>query len=252
MDKKISKNVNQYIFVLQGWGAPKELYLPIKNQLQNNYNVILFDMPAIGENKLNEVWHLDNWVNWVIDFIKSYVNENDKVILFGHSFGGRIIIKMLGQKKSLPFNISKIILCDSAGIKPKKNVKIYSKIYSYKLLKIFKKPLLFLSNIIFPYLNEKLKNYYQNVGSSDYKKLSNNMKKTFSNIVNEDLTKYLNFINIETLIIWGKQDKDTPISDAYVMNKMIKNSHLEILDNAMHYPFLEKPVNFAKILDKYL
>ncbi len=37
----------------------------------------------------------------------------------GHSYGGRVIIKLAGSMK-VPFEIEKIVLVDSAGVLPKK------------------------------------------------------------------------------------------------------------------------------------
>ena len=63
---------------------------------------------------------------------------------------------------------------------------------------------------------------------------------------------YLKYINNETLLIWGEKDQATPIKDAYKMNYLIKNSGLVIIKNATHFCYMEYPMYFKIILNKYL
>ena len=65
------------------------------------------------------------------------------------------------------------------------------------------------------------------------------MHKTFQNITKENLKKYYKNINTDTLIIWGSKDKDTPLKDAYLLNKIIKKSKLIIYNEASHFSYLE-------------
>jgi len=65
------------------------------------------------------------------------------------------------------------------------------------------------------------------------------MKITFKNIVNEDLKPYLKNIKSRTLLIWGDKDDATPVKDAYIMNKYIKDSELIVLEGATHFSYLE-------------
>ena len=58
-------------------------------------------------------------------------------------------------------------------------------------------------------------------------------------------------IKIPTLIIWGKEDNITPIQDAYIMQKEIKNSELKIF-NCGHGIYYEKPKEFIETILKFL
>ena len=124
---------------------------------------------------------------------------------------------------------------DGAGIKKKRNFKKILKQNCYKLLKKI--------SIIMPQgLKKKYLTCLLNIFASvDYKVLNNNMRKTFSNIVNEDLTNYLKDIDIETLLIWGENDQDTPLNDGILMNKLIKDSGLVTIKNGTHYVYLDAP-----------
>ena len=78
------------------------------------------------------------------------------------------------------------------------------------------------------------------------------MREVFKNTVNEDLRKYLPSINVPTLLIWGENDTDTPLSDGRIMEKMIKDSGLVILKGAGHYSYLDNYNQFIRVLYKFL
>ena len=128
-----------------------------------------------------------------------------------------------------------MILIDVAGIKRKKTLKIFLKEKIFKLINYLTKNK----------YKEKLTKIF---ASSDYKELPVTMRKTFKNIINEDLTKYYKEIKNETLIIWGEKDIDTPLKDAKLLEKVIKNSALIIYKNRTHYSYLEEPYLTNKII----
>ena len=127
--------------------------------------------------------------------------------------------------------VEKLVLVDSAGIKPRRGIKYRLKILMHKILKKFGKGL---------------------KGSKDYRALSPVMKKTFQNVVNYDETYLLSDITADTAIFWGDKDKDTPLYMARKLNKKIKSSHLFLLTNAGHFSYLDNSGYFLKILSAFI
>ena len=78
------------------------------------------------------------------------------------------------------------------------------------------------------------------------------MKGTLSKVIKEDLKKYLSHISVETLIIWGRDDEETPYTDALYMHKKIPNSGLVTFDDVGHFPYLERKNYFKLVLKKFL
>ena len=78
------------------------------------------------------------------------------------------------------------------------------------------------------------------------------MKKVFVKIVNEDLTPFMGAITQPTLLIWGENDATTPLSDAKIMNKLIKDSGLVVLKGAGHYSFLDRYGDFMAAFKYFL
>lgn len=61
------------------------------------------------------------------------------------------------------------------------------------------------------------------------------MRKTFVNVVNQDLTPLLSGIKNDTLLIWGDKDTATPLEYAKLMEKKMPNAGLAVLEGAGHF-----------------
>ncbi len=239
------KGEGEYVFILHGWGTKKEVHSNMADIISQKYKVVALDLAGFGESdEPKEPWKIDDYVDFVIDFIEKFSPK--KVILLGHSNGGRIIIK-LANRTDLPFEIDKIVLMGSAGIKPKRTMKYYFKVYSYKTIKFL------LTNPPLKYIFPKaIESYKNKVGSADYRSASDIMKRTLTLCVNEDLTPILKNIKQETLLVWGENDTATPLSDGKIMEREIKNSGLVTLKNAGHYSFIDQQFTFNKVIMSFL
>ncbi len=78
------------------------------------------------------------------------------------------------------------------------------------------------------------------------------MRGTFSRVVNEDLTPYLSSIKSPSLLIYGSEDRDTPVALAKIMEQKIPDAGLVVLENAGHYSFLDQYAQYMKIVKVFL
>jgi len=92
----------------------------------------------------------------------------------------------------------------------------------------------------------------KNAGSADYKALPDFMKPVFVRVVNTHLDNLLPKIKCPVLLIWGQNDRDTPLYMANKMRRKIPDSGLVVLEGAGHYVFLDKPVEFYAIVNEFL
>lgn len=234
-----SPESDEAVVMLHGWGANIELFKNAAEPIATKYLVAAPDMPGFGETPEPPFpWQVDDYTDFVVEFIKNLGLK--KVILLGHSFGGRVIIKLV-TRDNLPFTVSRIILVDAAGIRPEKTPEQERK---EKIMKIGKKLL-----SATPKLVEKMQSM---VGSADYKAASPLMKKVLINVVNEDLSHLLPKISAETLLIWGTLDTATPIKDAEMMESLIPDAGLARIEGVGHFSFLENPIVFDAIIESYL
>lgn len=225
------------LILLHGWGCDRKIFSHLVSNLLDHFTIYTIDLPGFGDSdEPLKPYKLDDYVNLLTNFIIQ--NNIISPIILGHSFGGRIAIRYTSKT-----NITnKLILVDSAGIKPKNYFLVKLKIFKYKT----KKKWLKLTKNVNAYL--KLIN---SSGSNDYQNATPIMKQTLSKITKEHLEKDLKQIKTNTLIIWGKYDNTTPISDGKRINKLLVNSGLVVL-NAGHFPHLEKPNQFLSIVKSYL
>jgi pimeloyl-ACP methyl ester carboxylesterase len=77
------------------------------------------------------------------------------------------------------------------------------------------------------------------------------MRQTFVKVVNQDLRGYLPQITAPTLLVWGDEDKDTPLEHGRIMEKEIPDAGLVVFNGAGHYSYLDKLNDFNVIAAKF-
>lgn len=242
----IVEGEGETILMLHGWGSNILPFNPLIKHLSPYYKVYALDMPGFGQSEEPQTaWGVDEFVNFIIKFTQEMKIE--KAILVGHSFGGECIIK-LANIESLPFQINKIILMGSAGIRRPKTLKQKIKIRTYKLGKWFLKlkPI----QLLYP---DALENFQSKSGSADYRAASPLMRQSFVKVVNEVLEeRYFTNVKPSTLLIWGENDTATPIKDGQYMENTMRDAGLVTVKNAGHYVFLDQTFTVHKVIDSFL
>lgn len=233
------------VLLLHGWGSNADAFGPAIKSLAENHEVIALDFPGFGQSDMPpEPWCVDDYTDFVIEFIKEMGVKS--LSLIGHSFGGRVIIK-LANRDNLPFEIHKLVLVDSAGIKPKKSLKTRIRQRIYKICKGFLS--IGFMKKLFPNAIDALQGKF---GSADYKSAPPVLRQTLVRVVNEDLTHLLPTIKQSTLLFWGDKDTATPLTDAKTMEKLIPDAGLVTVEGAGHFSFAEQPYLFRRVLHSFL
>jgi pimeloyl-ACP methyl ester carboxylesterase len=241
---KITGDGENTVIMLQGWGTDLGIYDSVANSINEKYRFVQFDFPGFGgSDEPREAWDVDAYADFFCRFMQAL--QIKKATLIGHSYGGRVIIK-LAARESIPFEIERIVLIDSAGILPKKSAWQKAKIKKYKILK----KILNLK-VIYTLFPEVVDDWRSRQGSADYRNATPVMRQCLVMAVNEDLTELLPKIRQDTLLIWGDKDTATPIGDAKLMEERIPNSGLAVLEGSGHFSFLEQPAVFRNIMKSY-
>ncbi|MCL1816904.1 MAG: alpha/beta hydrolase [Clostridiales bacterium] len=228
------------LVLLHGWGVERSVFSHLQEHFSCHMQVWSLDFPGFGEsNDPPKAWGVNDYADFTKDFCRIMRLDNPSIL--GHSFGGRVAIVLAAQG----FGV-KLVLTDAAGLKPKRNAVYYIRVYSYKAAKkVMSLP--------------GLKRWYEAVlnlwlrrnPSGDYVKALGIMRSVFVKVVNEDLGPLLPRINIPTLLMWGENDNDTPLTDGKKMEKLIPDSGLVVFKGAGHYPFLEQPEYFYRVLKSF-
>lgn len=231
------------IVMLPGWGCNTTHYQKIQTHLAQKFKVYAVDLPGYGLSPAPVMpWNTENYAELISAFISKL--QISKPILLGHSLGGKIAIYLTAKHLIAS---QKLILISSAGIKTRKKIKYYCKIYFYKICKyIATLPLLRTK------LEPKLESYRKKTGSQDYRNASGVMRATLVKLVNEDLRDLLPAIDVPTLLLWGEKDIDTPLTSGQIMQQLIPHAQLVTFINAGHFPFLDDFTKFITSMDNFL
>jgi pimeloyl-ACP methyl ester carboxylesterase len=230
------------VLLLHGWANDAETMRPMAGVVKDlGFRVFSIDLPGFGLSDMPEIpWGVDDYVNLVAKLLDELAIE--QVSIIAHSFGGRIAIKLGAFHPKL---IDKLILVDSAGIKPARSMGYWMTVSFTKLIRGI---IRFLPKPIDEFLRLNL---LSKMGSRDYRN-AGKLRDTFVKVVNEDLRQYLPSLIFPVLLVWGELDGETPLSDGRLMERLIPNSQLEVIQGAGHHCFLENPEAFLKIITPFL
>ena len=218
-------NGSNHIVFLHGWGGEINSFKLVCKYLNFDYKALFIDFPPFGKSSEMEIpWTIFDYAEATLNIMR--LEKFEQPIIVGHSFGGRVACLLASGGFA-----KKLMLVDSAGLKPKRSLKFYVKSACNKI---------------------KKKLGCKNIkGSKDYNSLSPIMKKTFVNIVNTFLEKYVIHINVPTIIFWGAKDKDTPLYMAKCFKNLIKSCELIVVKNAGHFSYLDDLNTFVKVLNLF-
>ncbi len=239
----IDEGEGEVLLMLHGWGASCEAYRGIINAVSHRFRCIAPDFPGCGQSDImKEPWTLDNYTDFVQKFITALSLTNP--IMFGHSHGGRVTMKMAADGTVNP---SKIILLDAAGLIPKKTLKQKTRARNFKIIKkVLTLPPLKKSC---EGLLERARAHY---GSADYNAAPPVLRQTLVSLVNTDIRDILPNIKASTLLIWGENDTATPLADAKIIESLIKDCGLCVIEGAGHWSFVENPALAHAIIKSFL
>lgn len=229
------------LVLLHGWGANIESVVPIINAIDPKYHVYAYDSAGFGDSEEpKEVWGTHDYELLLERFLDAMKIE--KATFIGHSFGGKTLSIFAAKH---PEKVDKLVLVDASGVIPKRDLKYYFKVYSFKALrKIYT---LFSKGD----KDEKLRKFYEKFGSDDYQASQGIMRKTFVKVVNESTEEYFDKIEAPTLLIWGETDEATPLYMAKIFEKKIKDSGLVVL-NGGHFSYIDDYGTFVAVIKSFL
>lgn len=237
------EGVGQPILLLHGWGSSLDAFARIRLEFAGAFRLVALDFPGFGGSDMPpEPWDVEAYAVFTLAFMEAIGLQDP--ILAGHSFGGRVIMKLCGTGRVRP---PKIILIDAAGVMPHKTLKQRARQRSFKIIK---------GALTLPGLRDhtqglldKARRHY---GSADYNSAPEVLRKTLVKVVNEDLSPLLPAIKAPTLLIYGEKDTATPVADAKKIEALIPDAGLCVIEGAGHFSFVERPYQVHRILHSFL
>lgn len=216
------------VLMLHGWKNDATSFDPLIPYLKG-FRVIRPDLPGFGKSELpREAWDVARYARFVRAFIEK-LGVPVKIVI-GHSLGGRITLKGVGNSLWSP---ERIVLIASAGVSPRKTIRL---LLIRAVAKVGKA-----MTAIPPFRSFRVKlrdAAYGRIGSDYYR--AGPLAQTYANVVREDLSEFARKIAIPTLLIWGDRDDATPVADGRRLAKLVRGSRLEVFPGAGHFVHQER------------
>lgn len=229
------------LILMHGWGCNSSTVASIARTASQTHTVYSLDLPGFGKTpEPPKAWNVEEYTALVERMAEKL--GLDRPVLVGHSFGGRIAILFASRRP-----VDKLILVDAAGVKPRRGLRYYSKVYAFKLS-------LCIMEITMgkEAAAHKIEEGRRRNGSADYASASPKMRAVLSKVVNHDLRRAMPSVKAPTLLIWGENDTATPMRDARIMERLIPEAALVSFPGCGHYSFLDNPRQFAAVLSSFL
>jgi pimeloyl-ACP methyl ester carboxylesterase len=237
IDSGSNAGTNKTLLFLHGWRSEAAVWNDIMEQMEGEgaYMVAL-DLPGFGKSQVPmQPFTVEDYCSIVESFIHKLGLKN--VVVIGHSFGGRIGIKLAATRPGL---MQRLVLVDSAGF-----VMNNAQESGIGVLAKLVKPLFTPA-----FMQALRKRIYKTIGAEDYV-ATPGLQKTFVNVISEDLSHHLKDIHCPTLLLWGANDADTPVEFGERMKQGIAGSELTLLPNAGHFSFVDQPQKFVQLLTRF-
>lgn len=206
----VNPGARQTIIFLHGWGSNKGLMKQAFGHTLDTFRHVYIDLPGFGNSTAPVSLDSEDYAN-ILELFLAQISANDKAVIVGHSFGGKVATLLRPQL---------LVLLASAGIVWPKPFKIRAKIALTKLL----------NKVGLSQLRSRLV-------AEDAKGLNKVMYETFKRVVNEDFTEQFKAFGGRALLCWGREDTATPLKSAEKIHSLIKNSRLVVYEGD-HYFFL--------------
>lgn len=231
------------LILMHGWGCDHTTVASVAATAATTHTVYSIDLPGFGSSdEPREPWTPERYAAMLRRFVEAA--DIERPSLAGHSYGGRVAIVYAAEH---PDEVDKLILIDAAGVKPRRGLKYYLKVYSFKARRRWLELTLGREKA-----QARIEEARSRHGSADYRAASPMMRATMSLSVNDDLCRFMPSINAPTLLMWGECDTATPLRDARKMERLIPDAGLVVFPGAGHYSFLDAPGHFAAVLASFL
>ncbi|HUC89484.1 MAG TPA: alpha/beta hydrolase [Patescibacteria group bacterium] len=226
--------------LLHGWGDSAAGLGGLQKALAKQYKVIALDLPGFGGTEApHEVWGLDNYAEFVKDFLKK-VDSGPVTVLAGHSNGGAIAVRGLAKGT---LQADRLVLIASAGIRGVYKGRVRALRYITKAGKALTMPL---PKGVKQKLRQKV---YTSVGSDML--VAEHLQETFKRVVTDDVRQDAASLTIPTLLIYGEQDQATPVQYGETFHELIDGSELQILPGAGHFVHIDRPETVVKAIEGF-
>ncbi len=230
---------NNVILLLHGLLGNLSNFQGIIQEFGDKYNVSFPELP-IFEMPLKKLS-----VMGLVDYVERFVDymEYDNVHLVGNSLGGHIA-QLYALRR--PDKVKSLTLTGSSGLFENAMGNTFPKRGDYEYIKAKVEEVFYDTKIA---SKEYVDELFETV--KDRNKAIR-IVVTAKSAIRHNLANKLDKLMCPTLLVWGKQDKVTPLFVGEKFEELIPNAKLVIVDKCGHAPMMEQPDKFNEIFEDFI
>jgi 2-hydroxy-6-oxonona-2,4-dienedioate hydrolase len=245
-----SRRSSEHLLFLHGLGSSSDRWIDIPEAFSRHCHTIAVDLIGFGGSDSPELnYTIKTFREFVLDFMRSIQIDDGRTTVIGHSLGGYIAAEIAIENRSM---INRLVLIDSSGMldgpTPLLEEYLEAAISASheKVKKVFEQ-LVAQSWRVIPILVDIFINRINRPGAKHA------FESAFFNSTGTQigLHRLKKIQDVPTLVIWGKSDNLIPIEHSKLFEETISNTSLEIVDDAGHAPFAEKPAIVSEMLHEF-
>lgn len=251
-----------HVLFIHGLGSSADRWLDIPDALSiAGLHTIAMDLPGFGLSDKPEDtdYTIEQFVRFVADFIQQVGLAKDKEFsssktsIVGHSLGGYIAAQLAVEHPEL---VDKLVLIDTSGMldgptpllqqyldaamsPTKESVRA---VFEQLVADPIRIPDALVDGFIYRISQPGAKHAFKSAFDNS----------VYSQIGTDRLKQIGGDNKIPVLIIWGMQDKLIPLNYFKILHEAIEGSKVEIVEDAGHAPFAEKPAIVCELLHRFL
>ncbi len=234
-------NSGHPLVMLHGWGQNLQSLQPMGELLANRANVHIIDLPGFGKSAPPpEDWDTAQYADLIYQHLIAQGIESADML--GHSFGGRVSIRLAYKYPQL---VRSITLINSGGLQRQRTFQQLLRSQWVRTMRnAFK---------LSPVSRTELLTWHsQKYGSRDYLN-AGALQGTLVKTVREDVTEVAKQISAPVLLLWGEADTETPIEMGHRYHTLFPDSELITIPNRDHFMFQGEGSHLcAYYVDKFL
>lgn len=230
--------MKQSMILLHGLFGQLSNWDAVVEQFEEDYDIYIPSLPVYDTPKEEPLLFL-------LEYVARYITTNNlqNFILVGNSLGGHIAVLYAARH---PQHVKHLILTGSSGLYENTNMGSFPKRSTEAYIKArvaytFHDPAIATEALVAQVLTI----------TRDAQKCLGVLRVAKS-AQRHYVADLLPLITAPTLLIWGREDRITPLQVAEEFKNMIPDARLVVIEECGHAPMMEKPEDFNFAMQQYL
>ncbi|WP_413307662.1 alpha/beta hydrolase [Bacillus sp. 1P10SD] len=226
------------ILFIHGGGGNHNIWMEQVNSLNLHNHVVALDLPGHGQSEGPACSSIQEYADWVCEFISSYL-KGKKVVIVGHSMGGAIVQQIVVDGFDQIEGIVMVFTGAKLEIPP-------------EFLDQVRKGEISQESFLAAFSPKTAETVHQKVGSCLSQTTLESTILDFEALNQYDFSKSLDKVKVPALIIVGEDDFLTPPDLSQFLHESIANSKLTIVPATGHYVVNEQPETFQNYVQTFI